>query len=84
MLGALRPERGRRSPTAAAAVEDIVRASGADEPLVRAQLAAVAPALGRRSCSTALRWRSWAEFDARFGILEAAPDIERPSRCRRG
>jgi putative hydroxymethylpyrimidine transport system substrate-binding protein len=60
-----------------AAVEDIVRASGADEPLVRAQLAAVAPALRPPLVLDRAALEEWAKFDARFGILEAPSDIER-------
>jgi putative hydroxymethylpyrimidine transport system substrate-binding protein len=59
-----------------AAVADLVEASGADEPLVRAQLAAVAPALRP---PLRLDWEAlegWAEFDARFGILESPPAID--------
>lgn len=70
---------GTRSALAdrSATVTDLVEASGADEALVRAQLEAIAPALlppirlNRRSV------RGWARFDARFGILERAPDVRR-------
>ncbi len=60
-----------------AAVADIVRASGADEPLIEAQLAAVAPALRPPLVLDRAVLEKWAEFDARFGILEAAPDVQR-------
>ena len=60
-----------------AAVADIVRASGADEPLIEAQLAAVAPALRPPLVLDRAVLEEWAEFDARFGILEAAPDVQR-------
>ena len=60
-----------------AAVEDIVRASGGDEPLVAAQLAAVAPALRPPLVLDRRALQGWAEFDARFGILASAPDVER-------
>jgi putative hydroxymethylpyrimidine transport system substrate-binding protein len=59
-----------------ATVEDIVEASGADEPLVRAQLAAVAPALRPPMRFDRSALRAWARFDARFGILERAPDVD--------
>jgi putative hydroxymethylpyrimidine transport system substrate-binding protein len=59
-----------------AAVADLVEASGADEPLVRAQLAAVAPALRPPIRLDRAALEGWAEFDARFGILERAPDVE--------
>jgi putative hydroxymethylpyrimidine transport system substrate-binding protein len=61
----------------AAAVDDIVRASGADEPLVRAELAAVGPALRPPLELDRSALEAWAEFDARFGILESPPDIDR-------
>jgi putative hydroxymethylpyrimidine transport system substrate-binding protein len=60
-----------------AAVEDIVRASGADEPLVRAQFDAVAPALRPPMVLDRRALEEWARFDARFGILEAPPDVNR-------
>jgi putative hydroxymethylpyrimidine transport system substrate-binding protein len=59
-----------------ATVEDLVEASGADEPLVRAQLAAVAPALTPPMRFDRSALRAWARFDARFGILERAPDVD--------
>jgi ABC-type nitrate/sulfonate/bicarbonate transport system substrate-binding protein len=77
VLAALRA--GTRAALAdpAAAVEDIVRASGADEPLVRAELAAVGPALRPPLELDRGALVEWAEFDARFGILQAPPDIDR-------
>ncbi len=60
-----------------AAVADIVEASGADEPLVRAQLAAVAPALRPPLRLDRAALEGWARFDVRFGILERPPDVER-------
>jgi putative hydroxymethylpyrimidine transport system substrate-binding protein len=59
-----------------ATVDDIVEASGADEPLVRAQLAAVAPALRPAMRLNREALEGWARFDARFGILEREPDVE--------
>ena len=59
-----------------AAVRDIVAASGADEPLVRAQLRAVAPALRPPVRLDRSQLRRWARFDARFGILERPPDVD--------
>jgi putative hydroxymethylpyrimidine transport system substrate-binding protein len=77
VLAALRA--GTRAALAdpAAAVEDIVRASGADEPLVSAELAAVGPALRPPLELDRGALEAWAVFDARFGILEAPPDIDR-------
>ena len=60
-----------------AAVDDIVRASGGDEPLVEAQLAAVAPALRPPLVLRRPVLEAWAEFDALFGILAAPPDVSR-------
>ena len=57
------------------AMADIVRASGADEPLVRAQLDAVAPALRPPLVLDRRVLEGWAEFDARFGILREPPDV---------
>lgn len=58
-----------------ATVADIVRASGADEPLVRAQLDAIAPALRPPLRLDRRALEGWARFDARFGILRGAPDL---------
>jgi putative hydroxymethylpyrimidine transport system substrate-binding protein len=58
-----------------ATVDDLVEASGADEPLVRAQLAAVAPALRPPMRFDREALEGWARFDARFGILEREPDV---------
>jgi putative hydroxymethylpyrimidine transport system substrate-binding protein len=60
-----------------AAVDDIVGASGGDEPLIGAQLAAVAPALRPPLVLHRRALQGWAEFDARFGILGSVPDVER-------
>jgi putative hydroxymethylpyrimidine transport system substrate-binding protein len=59
-----------------ATVEDIVEASGADEELVRAQLAAVAPALRPPVRLDRAALEGWARFDVRFGILRRRPDID--------
>jgi putative hydroxymethylpyrimidine transport system substrate-binding protein len=58
-----------------ATVEDLVEASGADAPLVRAQLAAVAPALTPPMRLDRGALEGWARFDARFGILRRRPDV---------
>ena len=60
-----------------AAVAEIVDASGADDQLVRAQLAAIAPALRPPVRLDRAALEEWAQFDARFGILERRPDVER-------
>jgi putative hydroxymethylpyrimidine transport system substrate-binding protein len=59
-----------------ATIDDLVEASGADEPLVRAQLAAVAPALRPPMRLDREALQGWARFDARFGILEREPDVD--------
>jgi putative hydroxymethylpyrimidine transport system substrate-binding protein len=59
-----------------ATIDELVRASGADEPLVRAQLAAVAPALQPPVQLNRAALEGWAAFDERFGILRAAPDVD--------
>jgi putative hydroxymethylpyrimidine transport system substrate-binding protein len=60
-----------------ATIDRLVKASGADEPLVRAQLDAVAPALVPPLVLDRATLRGWARFDARFGILKAPPDVEK-------
>jgi putative hydroxymethylpyrimidine transport system substrate-binding protein len=60
----------------AATIDELVRASGADEPLVRAQLDAVAPALQPPVELDRAALEGWAAFDERFGILREAPDVE--------
>jgi len=54
-----------------------VSASGADKELVRAQLDAVAPALVPPIRLDRRALEGWADFDARFGILEHRPDVDR-------
>jgi putative hydroxymethylpyrimidine transport system substrate-binding protein len=65
-----------------AAVDELVRASGADEPLARAQLDAVAPALRPPIRLDRDALAGWARFDERFGILRSAPDVARAFRLR--
>jgi putative hydroxymethylpyrimidine transport system substrate-binding protein len=65
-----------------ATVAGLVRASGADEPLVRAQLAAVAPALTPPVTLDREALEGWAAFDAEFGILREPPDVEQAFRLR--
>jgi putative hydroxymethylpyrimidine transport system substrate-binding protein len=66
----------------AATIDELVRASGADEPLVRAQLAAVAPALEPPVELNRAALEGWAAFDERFGILREAPHVEQAFRLR--
>ncbi len=58
-----------------ATVEELVEASGADEPLVRAQLEAIAPALRPPLRLDRDELEGWARFDERFGILQRRPDV---------
>ena len=58
-----------------ATVRELVDASGADEPLVRAQLEAIAPALRQPVRLDRGELESWARFDERFGILERRPQV---------
>jgi putative hydroxymethylpyrimidine transport system substrate-binding protein len=60
-----------------ATIDELVEVSGADEPLVRAQLDAVAPALVPPIRLDRRALEGWARFDARFGILERRPDVNR-------
>ncbi len=59
-----------------ATIDRLVKASGADEALVRAQLAAVAPALVPPMRLNRAALEGWARFDARFGILARPPDVD--------
>jgi NitT/TauT family transport system substrate-binding protein/putative hydroxymethylpyrimidine transport system substrate-binding protein len=65
-----------------ATIHTLVRASGADEPLMRAELAAVAPALQPPVSLDRRALEGWAAFDARFGILREPPDVRRAFRLR--
>jgi putative hydroxymethylpyrimidine transport system substrate-binding protein len=64
----------------ATAVEDVVEASGASEELVRAQFEAVAPAFRPPVELDREALEQWAEFDARFGILERPPRVREAFR----
>ncbi|MBA2440717.1 MAG: ABC transporter substrate-binding protein [Thermoleophilaceae bacterium] len=59
------------------AIREIARAGGADEKLVRAQLRAVSPALRPPLKLDPVALERWADFDARYGILERRPDVRR-------
>jgi NitT/TauT family transport system substrate-binding protein/putative hydroxymethylpyrimidine transport system substrate-binding protein len=59
-----------------ATVAELVKASGADEALMRAQLDAVAPALVPPVRLDRAALAGWARFDARFGILAHPPDVD--------
>jgi NitT/TauT family transport system substrate-binding protein/putative hydroxymethylpyrimidine transport system substrate-binding protein len=68
-LAALRDRQGT--------LERLVRASGADEQLMSAELDAVAPALVPPVRLDRDALERWARFDARFGILRRPPDVDR-------
>src|SRR4051794_24095380 len=59
----------------AAAARQIARAGGADYPLTRAELAAVAPALRGAPSIDRHALPSWAAFDERFGIVKRPIDV---------
>jgi NitT/TauT family transport system substrate-binding protein/putative hydroxymethylpyrimidine transport system substrate-binding protein len=61
---------------------ELVRASGADGPLVAAQFEAVAPALRPPVELDREALEDWARFDAEFGILREAPDLDAAFRLR--
>jgi NitT/TauT family transport system substrate-binding protein/putative hydroxymethylpyrimidine transport system substrate-binding protein len=63
-----------------AVVTELAREGGSDEELMRAQLEAVAPALVPPVRLDREALEAWAEFDAEFGILREAPDVERAFR----
>lgn len=63
-----------------ASVGEIVAASDSERSLVAAQLDAIAPALLPPVRLRPDALRAWAAFDARFGILERAPDVDRAFR----
>ena len=65
-----------------ATVKKLVDASGADEPLMRAQLAAVGRALLPPISLDREALEGWAAFDKQFGILHEEPDVERAFRLR--
>jgi len=65
-----------------ATIQELVRVSGADEPLVRAQFDSVAPALRPPLRLDRAALEGWARFDSRFGILREAPDVQRAFRLR--
>ena len=58
-------------------IERLARASGADPELVRAQMEAVSPALRGGPALRRAPLAAWARWDARFGILQRQPDVER-------
>ena len=65
-----------------ATVKKLVDASGADEPLVRAQLAAVSRALLPPISLDRRVLDDWAAFEKQFGILKEEPDVQRTFRLR--
>jgi putative hydroxymethylpyrimidine transport system substrate-binding protein len=65
-----------------ATVKRLVDASGADEPLMRAQLAAVSRALLPPISLDRPQLEEWAAFEKQFGILKEEPDVQRAFRLR--
>ena len=65
-----------------ATVRKLVDASGADQPLVRAQLAAVSRALLPPISLDRRQLGLWAAFEKQFGILKKEPDIQQAFRLR--
>jgi NitT/TauT family transport system substrate-binding protein/putative hydroxymethylpyrimidine transport system substrate-binding protein len=59
------------------ALDPIAKAGGGDRDLVRAQLAAIRPALSPALRLDRRALDGWAAFDERFGILERKPDVGR-------
>ena len=57
------------------ALQPIVKASGADPALIRAELAAVRPILAPGVRLDRASLDAWAAFDARFGILKTRPRV---------
>jgi putative hydroxymethylpyrimidine transport system substrate-binding protein len=76
MLGAIAEGTDQAMLDRDRAVDELVRVSGADEALIRAQLAAVTPALQPPVLLDRRAVEGWARFDARFGILRRAPEVD--------
>ena len=70
----------RRARRPRPGVSEMARVSDADEPWCR-PARRVAPALARR-CAAPRRARGLGGFDARFGILREAPDVNQAFRLR--
>ena len=60
-----------------AAIDQIAQVSGADKPLVKAQLDAVDPLFDPPMKLNRAVLEKWAAWDARFGILPRRPDVAR-------
>jgi NitT/TauT family transport system substrate-binding protein/putative hydroxymethylpyrimidine transport system substrate-binding protein len=75
MLAAIRTGTETALGNRDATVDSLVRASGADEALIRSELRAVGPALRPPVRLDRDALEGWARFDERFGILEKAPDV---------
>ena len=61
----------------AAAIAQIAQVSGADEPLVKAQMKAVDPLFDPPLRLDRAVLAKWADWDARFGILPRRPNLRR-------
>jgi putative hydroxymethylpyrimidine transport system substrate-binding protein len=82
MLAAIAEGTDKALTDRAATIDELVPASGADKPLMEAQLAAVAPALEPPVQLDRAALEGWARFDERFGILKKAPEVEQAFRLR--
>jgi NitT/TauT family transport system substrate-binding protein/putative hydroxymethylpyrimidine transport system substrate-binding protein len=58
-------------------IDPLVKASGADPSLIRAQLTAVRPVLSPDLRLDRATLERWADFDQRFGILKTRPDVSK-------
>jgi putative hydroxymethylpyrimidine transport system substrate-binding protein len=76
VVAALRDGTAEALRRPAAAIDRIARASRADRELVEAQFKAIAPALSPPLALDRAALQGWAKFDARFGILKRAPEID--------
>jgi putative hydroxymethylpyrimidine transport system substrate-binding protein len=82
MLEAIERGTFRALDNRGATIKELMDASGADAPLVRAQLAAVSRALLPPISLDRPQLEEWAAFDKQFGILRREPDIEQAFRLR--
>ncbi len=76
-LAALRDGTREALSNPAKAVDEVTKASGEDEQVVRAQLEALAPAFRPPLRLDPGALEAWARFDVRFGILTRPPDLDR-------
>jgi NitT/TauT family transport system substrate-binding protein/putative hydroxymethylpyrimidine transport system substrate-binding protein len=75
-LGCLRHDTIAALRDRRATIDALVKASGADEDLMRAELDAVGPALVPPIRLDRHALEQWARFDTSFGILKQPPDVD--------